>query len=154
VFDWIRRMAGVSRRATPQELLGLAEKAVEGESSSAGRGDLYYLLEEEKIPRELWPWILAYVTRSSKLTYLDDKDIEYLRWKIMAHAARIQLEIDNILPPPDLFPSLDDYRKHVGSLRLLPVNLEKLMLFIVKRAYHGFERRLESTRTYYVGYTR
>jgi len=153
VLEWIRNLVGASRKETPQELLGLAQAAIQGEGSG-GSGDLYYLLEEEKIPRELWPWILAYVTRTSKLTYLDDRDIEYLKWKISAHVARVQLEIDNILPPPEMFPSLEDYRKFVGSVRLLPVNLEQLMLFIVKRSYHGFERKLQASRTLYVGYAR
>lgn len=151
--DWIHRLTGTSRKETPQEeLFGLANKFIENDTGGGLKSNLYYLLEEEKIPREVWPWVLAYITRSAKLTNLDDKDIEYLRWKIMAHVARIQLEIDNILPKPEYFPSLEDYRKYISALRLLPHNLEQFMLFVIKRSHLGFERRLQATRTVYIGY--
>ena len=155
MLDWLRRLAGATRKETPQELLGLASSAIKNESGGYGyRSDLYYLLEEEKVPRELWPWILAYVTRTAKLTYLDEKEIRFLRWKIIAHEARIMMAIDNQLPPPEYFPSLDDYRRYVDSMRMLPGQLMQYMLFTMKRSYLGFERRLQASRTLYVGYAR
>ena len=143
-------MGGVHRKPEPLELTGLLEKAVENEVQPGGRGELYYYLEEEKIPRELWPYILGFMTRTAKLTYLDDREVRYWRWKVVAHAARIQLSIDNLMPKPEQFPTLADYRRAVDALRHLPANLEYFMWATVKRAYHGFERKMEASRYFYV----
>ena len=121
------------------------------EAAQSMRSDLYMLLEEEKIPRELWPYILAFMTRSMKLTYFDDRDTEYMTWKIIAQATRIQMVVDNLVPPPEYFPSLEDYRRYVESMMMIPRNLEAFMLAVLKRSYHGFERSLEASRYFYMG---
>ena len=152
VFGWIRRLAGVREKPSPQELLGITEKALEKEmQSGVGRTDFYYLLEEEKVPRELWPLVLGFMTRSVKLTYFDDREIRYLRWRVIAHSGRIQLAVDNMLPRPSQYASLADYRRVVDAMRSLPFNLEVFMLAVLKRSYQGFERKLEASRYLYLG---
>ena len=114
--------------------------------------DLYTLLEDEKIGRELWPYVLGFAARDTKLTYFTERDEEYLFWKIEAIATRIEMALNSETPTPDRFPSLEDYLKVVHGNQLLAQNLRIWMLAVARRSWLGFERLLESRREYVIGY--
>ena len=79
MLGFLRRLVGIREKPDPRELLGLVQ-AVEssGEQQGSSLGfDLYTLLEDEKIPRELWPFILGFVARDTKLTYFTREDEEF-----------------------------------------------------------------------------
>ena len=147
------RLAGVREKPDPRELLGLVG-AVEGQGQQGGAPpfDLYTLLEDEKVPRELWPYILGFVARDTKLTYFTERDEEYLFWKIEALATRIEVALNSQTPSPDRFPSLDDYVRLVHANQLLAQNLRVLMLASVRRSMYGFERQMQAMRRYVVSY--
>jgi len=143
----------VREKPDPRELLGLVG-AVEGQGQQGGAPpfDLYTLLEDEKVPRELWPYILGFVARDTKLTYFTERDEEYLFWKIEALATRIEVALNSQTPSPDRFPSLDDYVRLVHANQLLAQNLRVLMLASVRRSMYGFERQMQAMRRYVVSY--
>ncbi len=152
-MEFIRRMLGTREKPDPRELLGLVE-AVEAGQQQGGAPpfDLYTLLEDEKIGRELWPYILGFVARDTKLTYFTERDEQYLFWKIEAIATRLEAALNSQTPPPDRFPSVGDYVKLVYANQLLAQNLRVLMLAVVRRSTLGFERRLQAMRHYVVSY--
>ena len=153
VLDWLRRLAGVREKPDPRELLGLVG-AVEGQGQQGGAPpfDLYTLLEDEKIPRELWPLVLGFIVRDVKLTYFEPRDIEYLFWKIEAHVARLRMMFSSVAPHPSRFASVEEYVRATESLRLLPDNLRVMMMAAVRRSTLGFERRLQAMRHFVVSY--
>lgn len=153
VFESLSKILGVRKKPDPREALGLLEAvpAEEGEQSGAPY-ELYTLLEDEKIPRELWPYILGYIVRDTKLTYFTPSDEKYLFWKSEAIATRIEMTLNSLTDPPDRYPSLKDYTKDVMANQLLAQNLRVLMLAVIRRSTLGFERRLQATKHYYVGY--
>jgi len=149
VLDFVRRLTGAREKPDPRELLGLLESIdSRGHDGGAPPFDLYTLLEDEKIGRELWPYILGFVARDTKLTYFTEKDEEYLFWKIEALATRIEAALNSQTPSPDRFPSLGDYVKLIHANQLLAQNLRVLMLATVRRSTLGFERRLQAMRHY------
>lgn len=153
MLEFLRRMVGAREKPRLEELAGLVEAVREGEGQGGGLPfDLYTLLEDEKIGRELWPFILGFIVRDTKLTYFTEKDLEFLFWKIESIATRIEIALNSQVPPPERFPSLEDYVKLVHANNLLAQNLRVLMLAAVKRSTFGFERRLQSMRHYVFSY--
>ncbi len=149
VLEFIRRLTGAREKPDPRELVGLLESvASQQDSGGAPPFDLYTLLEDEKVGRELWPYILGFIARDTKLTYFTEKDEEYLFWKIEAIATRIEMALNSQVPPPERFPTLRDYVKLVHANQLLAQNLRILMLAAVRRSTLGFERRLQAMRHY------
>ena len=154
-MEFVRRLVGAREKPDPRELLGLVEAAAVSEAQNGGGAppfDLYTLLEDEKVGRELWPYILGFVARDTKLTYFTERDEAYLFWKIEAIATRIEIALNSQTPPPDRFPSLEDYVKLVHANQLLAQNLRVLMLAAVRRSTRGFERRLQAMRHFVVSY--
>lgn len=153
MLEWLRRLVGAREKPDPRELLGLVEASMASpEQPSVPNFDLYTLLEDEKIGREIWPYILAFVARDMKLTYFDRKDEEYLFWKIEALGTWIEMALNSETPSPDSFPSLRDYVRVVNAQRLLAENLKLYMLAVARRSTHGFERLLQTRRHFVVSY--
>ncbi|BAN89919.1 hypothetical protein [Aeropyrum camini] len=120
MLEFVRRLTGAREKPDPRELLGLLPFA--GEAGGEGGGpplDLYTLLEDEKVGRELWPYILGFVARDTKLTYFTERDEEYLFWKIEAIATKIEMALNSQTPPPERFARVEDYIKVVEARRLL-----------------------------------
>ncbi|MEB3755390.1 MAG: hypothetical protein GSR79_00800 [Desulfurococcales archaeon] len=110
VLEYVKRLLGVRAKPDPRELLGLLHGDVPF--------DLYTLLEDEKISRELWPYVLGFAARDTKLTYFTEKDERYLFWKIEGLATRIGLALNAQTPLPERFSSLEDYVKHMNANQL------------------------------------
>ncbi|BAA79807.2 hypothetical protein ASQ66_gp09 [Aeropyrum pernix spindle-shaped virus 1] len=154
VLEYVRRLVGAREKPDPRELLGLVEAVDAGQQQGgAPPFDLYTLLEDEKVGRELWPYILGFVARDTKLTYFTERDEEYLFWKIEAIATKIEMALNSQTPPPDRFPRVEDYVKVVEAQRLLADNLRVLMLAAVRRSTLGFERRLQAMRHFVFSYS-
>jgi len=154
VLEFLRKLTGAREKPDPRELLGLLPSMVlqDQEASSSVPYELYTLLEDEKIGRELWPYVLGFAARDTKLTYFTEKDEEYLFWKIEAIATRIEIALNSETPTPDRFPTLEDYVKLVNAKQLLAQNLRVWMLAVARRSWLGFERLLESRREFIIGY--
>ena len=151
VLGFLRRLSGAREKPSPLEALGMLPYAsAVDQQGGGGPLDLYTLLEDEKIGRELWALILGFVARDTKLTYFTPEDEEYLFWKIEALATRIEAALNSQAPPPDRFPTIEDYVKTVEAQRLLAENLRVYMLAVVRRSFMGFERRLQATRQYII----
>ena len=154
VLEYVKRLLGAREKPDPRELLGLLQGGgvVEQDQGGSVPFDLYTLLEDEKISRELWPYVLGFATRDTKLTYFTEKDERYLFWKIEALATRIGMALNAQTPPPERFPSLEDYVKLTNANQLLVENLKIWMLAVARRSTLGFERRLQAMRHYVVSY--
>ena len=155
VLEFVRRLTGARERPRPEEQLilsSLAQNPVVLQDSGGVPFDLYTLLEDEKIGRELWGLILAFASRDMKLSFFDERDEEYLFWKIESLATRIGMAINAMTPHPDRYPKLEDYVKTVESSQLLVENLKLWMLAVARRSRFGFERRLQATRHIVMSY--
>jgi len=151
VLGFLKRLSGAREKPSPLEAAGLLPYAsTMDQASGGGPMDLYTLLEDEKIGRELWALILGFVVRDTKLTYFTSEDEEYLFWKIEAITTKIEAALNSQTPPPDRFPTIEDYVKTVEAQRLLADNLRVYMLAVVRRSFMGFERRLQATRQYII----
>lgn len=148
MLEYVKRLVGAAEKPRPEEHLILSSLAQNPAVVDSGGApfDLYTLLEDERIQRELWPYVLAFATRDMKLTFFDEKDEEYIFWKIKALSTRIGMALNTITPSPERFPKLEDYVKVEESKQLLIENLELWMLAVARRSRYGFERRLQATR--------
>ena len=155
VLEFVRRLTGAQERPRPEEQLvlsSLAQNPALMQEPGSVPFDLYTLLEDEKIGRELWSLVLAFAARDMKLTFFDERDEEYLFWKIESLATRIGMALNAQTPHPDRYPRLEDYVKTVESTQLLVENLRLWMLAVARRSRFGFERRLQATRHIVLGY--
>ncbi|HID41020.1 MAG TPA: hypothetical protein EYP33_02560 [Pyrodictium sp.] len=133
------------RRAPP---LSEAEAAVAASAlaQSYPSMDLYTLLEDERISRELWAYVLSFATRDMKLTYFSDSDIRWLFYRTEALATWIEIALNSLQPPPSHYSTLEDYASEVYAKQLLADNLRLWMYAVARRSYKGFERLMLARR--------
>ena len=146
MLDYLRRLLGVRKEeepGLPPELLG---QVVPPALAPGSVEDLYTLLEDERINRELWGYVLAFATRDMALTYLSESDTRWVFWKTESLATQIELALNSLLARPLRYATLGDFVKESHAKQLLSDNLRIWMYARARRAYKGFERIMETRK--------
>ncbi len=147
MLDFLSKMLGVRKEPTgvsPE----LASAALQfAQSGPSLPGDLYTLLEDERISRELWGYVLAFATRDMALSYLSETDMRWLFWKTESLATQIELALNSSISRPLRYGALDDFVKESHAKQLLAENLRIWMYARARRSYKGFERVMQTRKS-------
>lgn len=138
VFPSLKRLLGIKEKK-----FDIKEKLLGGEDEeepvdARSEIDYYTVLEDEKLPPELIPEIIGFLSRDLKLSYLEQRDMEYLFWRGIALKKRIFMALDHRMPKPERFRHAEDYARYVEASMNLVDNLDIIFLANVKRARYGF----------------
>ena len=95
------------------------------------------LVEITMVPKDKVPYIWSLMEKDSALTFLEDKEIEWIQWKI-AELAELASFVELEVPHPKI------RRIVYHSIRqwIDRENIELLGYFRLKRNWRGMERRL------------
>jgi len=95
------------------------------------------LVEITMVPKDKVPYIWALMEKDSALTFLEDKEIEWLQWRLALLA-----ELASLVEPEVPHPVIRRIIYHSIRQWIDRENIELLGYFRLKRSWHGMERRL------------